>query len=783
MKFETLLARRYITAQKRHSVLTTCSIVIAVALMTMLFCLYSTLMTVKRNEAYDDLPGHFALYGLSDEQAEKLKTIPEIGEIRTEEEYGKTVRYIVLDQEIDSEKFFIDRIKETAGIEKDNHDFHYNINDDLLSYDRLTDDAKLEMAMTFAMFFVVVIVFMLLLRLVIDTSFEVSSKERERQFGVLQSVGATPKQIVRIMTSEGIMLSVIGVPLGGALGVLLGYVTYRAVLTTGIAKVMYGSQEKIDRLVTYSVSPWMVALGMLLGFVWVMFSAYGTGMRVIKKSPVEAISARPNAVKKIRRFSISGLLFGWTGKLASRNARRQKKRFIITVLSLTLSLLMFAVFGVIMDLAEDYYRRAWFIVDDLGIQESDFVILYSAAELPDQDDTDEEIVQSQLLMSDPLAYREGIKILSDSGYFTDIEYVDRRHGKMLKQDGTVGTRIQVYYLNRVGYDRIWKYQEAPMSYDEFVKYGKAITLNAPQSFLDQKPDAVTFQGKNMVPISAEEGEKFYDPDADQDTDEERIVRIGDGTEHDPYVYYKLEHFTATLPVGMDAQSKYANNDSSGSGEIWLLLPEERYEQDLAMYGGQQYNFGFTISCKLKNESDYQKATDFIDANRHLMIGESAYDAMRTARTVLAAVKMAALFINLMVALIAAVNMVNIISTGIINRKSELASMQCCGMTRGQMYRMSVIECLQFVLRAAVCASILAVLIIWGTDSFMNFVVGGEIFAQRGMTDGGVIVSYSVPVVRIWLSAAVAFVIAICASLLPLRRMQQEPLVEQIRAVE
>lgn len=40
--FEGMLAREYISAQKRHSALTICSIAIALALITMLFSMFST---------------------------------------------------------------------------------------------------------------------------------------------------------------------------------------------------------------------------------------------------------------------------------------------------------------------------------------------------------------------------------------------------------------------------------------------------------------------------------------------------------------------------------------------------------------------------------------------------------------------------------------------------------------------------------------------------------------------------------------------------------------------
>ena len=134
------------------------------------------------------------------------------------------------------------------------------------------------------------------------------------------------------------------------------------------------------------------------------------------------------------------------------------------------------------------------------------------------------------------------------------------------------------------------------------------------------------------------------------------------------------------------------------------------------------------------------------------------------------------FLAVMIALIAIVNMVNIVSTGILNRKRELAAMQCVGMTRGQMYRLAAVECLQFTLWAAVAATLLCLLLFFGTMYFMQAM---EVIENRKEF----MLTLTEPLVKIWSASIFAFFCALAASLIPLRRMQQEPLVEQIRAVE
>ncbi|MBQ1463783.1 MAG: hypothetical protein IIZ18_03145, partial [Ruminococcus sp.] len=134
------------------------------------------------------------------------------------------------------------------------------------------------------------------------------------------------------------------------------------------------------------------------------------------------------------------------------------------------------------------------------------------------------------------------------------------------------------------------------------------------------------------------------------------------------------------------------------------------------------------------------------------------------------------FVNIFIALIAMVNLVNIITTGLINRKSELASMQCVGMTEGQLYGMSIVECLQFVITAAVSSVTLCILLIIGTEAFVH--VSG--LAEDGVKLG---IGYFEPVPKILLGSVAAFAVSTIASLFTLRNMQKTEPVERLRSVD
>ena len=803
MRFESTLAKRYIFSQKRHSVLLICSIVIAVGLMSMLFTGYYTFLTVLRAVHYDSAPYHAIISDISAGQGEKLKRRPEVGKIRLEELPGKKDRkrfdaYLTFDQyigdttyrpDIDFYGEYITELCDAVDIKPT----QIELNDTLLTDDGLTLDAKFITAQRFCIFFIFVLFFAAALRLIIDTAFEVSSKERERQFGVLQSVGATPKQVVRIMTTEGLMLCAVGVPLGAGLGILLGYIAYKAVLSSGVAEIFLKA-SKIKELIQFHVSPLMVLISAVTGFVWVMFSAYGTGMRVIRKSPVEVITARVNTVKKVKKHTLLGLIFGWIGKLASRNARRQKKRFVITVLSLTVSLTLFASLSSVITKFADTIAESVIISDEFGEERYDFALELKGGESY----VDKTGTTHYSPFQQPMDYLEPLKQLEETGYFKNFGYMEMLSGMLPDSPLSNNPNVSIYYLSEYEYERLFE-DHAPMTYQELAASDGGILVNTPEDLL---PEGTTSFKTNLscaYTVSKEEFDKHKEEKKDNKDAEDHYHKsskffYGDNTE-EIYYKYTLEENTFNVIERMTLKNKFGNEewaDEDYAHRIRLVMTMDQWNAGDYKRSGDLF-FSKMITCNLKEDSLYSAALHYLLNNKEHYIPEWGYEegeendvfdeanwnmygARKNIRTVFSAIRIGAGFINLMLALIAIVNLVNIVSTGILNRKREFASMQCVGMTPGQLYRMTAVECLQFVLFAVICSIALSSLLIWGTHQFNVAMTLDEDNAKQQ-------VAYLTPIIKVLGASALAYAAALITSLIPLKRMQKEPLVEQIRGVE
>lgn len=758
--FERMMAKRYISAQKRHSVLTVCSIAAALALMTMLFTCFSTFMNIIRDACYDDKPYHMELRKLDDEQVQIVSDyVGDKGKLEIIEENGtKTVR--IMFTEYIGEVMEGDPSYSYKLAERLEGDFELNVNSVLVMFDMVDLNARAEMAVLFSMFYIVVLFFIIMLRMVIDTAFEISSKERERQFGVLQSIGAAPGQIVKIITLEGLMLSAAGVPLGMISGTALGYAAYRAVLSAGIAD-LYLTPEKAAQLVHFHIEPLYMLIAAVTGLLWVLLSAYGTGMRVIKMSPIRAISNRSNTVKKVKRFSLFGTVFGWKGKMASRNNLRQPKRFIITVLSLTFSIVLFAGISTITDI----FEKTFSTIMMEGYGEDDLLYIY----YPDMD-------------SD---YRDCMKKLENSGYFSKVSLNITRSGSARTENDEEKYCADVGYYDRISYEKLFD-KKPPVSYDELTERGGYVVL-VPEneySFADEAEqisagDTLTLKMIRNIYVSVDEYERL--PENERNGIAAIRGRTAENNEPQYYTRYENtnnDYYITAVGTSEKTYSELAKSISHmniDSGKYVILAGTldtyDRVWKDCYGNAGIYTIFG----CELTDPDDYYAALNIINDIPRMELLLDAFDIRRQIRTVIATERIAVAFLTGMITLIAVVNMVNILSTGVLNRRSELASMQCIGMTDGQLYGMTVMECLQYSLSAGVLATVICSLLIYGTGQFMN---------SMGVTDlVDIRLDYIAPMPKIWLAAAVSFIAALCSSIIPLANMQKKSLVDMIRTVD
>ena len=180
---------------------------------------------------------------------------------------------------------------------------------------------------------IVALIIILSSMLVIYSIFYVSVINKVHEYGKLRAVGATKRQIRKRILREGFILSCISIPLGIAIGYLIGQVV--------ILKAL-----KMDR---YGVGGMniFIAIGVaVITVISVLLSLLKPMKMACNISPVEAMRYDGNDSKQKKRKGYEEINLK---KITFANLSRNKKRTVITLLSLSLSGILFIVASTIMN--------------------------------------------------------------------------------------------------------------------------------------------------------------------------------------------------------------------------------------------------------------------------------------------------------------------------------------------------------------------------------------------------------------------------------------------------
>ena len=166
--------------------------------------------------------------------------------------------------------------------------------------------------------------------LIIYNIFQISVTGDIRYYGLLKTIGVTPRQLRRIIRQQALLLCGIGCPLGLIAGWLVGSCLVPVVLART-------SLETIQTEV--SSSPLIFAASALFAVATVLLSCGRPGRMAAKVSPVEAVKYTETGISywKERRSSRAGI-----GGMAFANLGRNKKRTALVVVSLSLSVVLLA---------------------------------------------------------------------------------------------------------------------------------------------------------------------------------------------------------------------------------------------------------------------------------------------------------------------------------------------------------------------------------------------------------------------------------------------------------
>ena len=209
-----------------------------------------------------------------------------------------------------------------------------NYNSSLIDYEGGVSDTT--MASLYSVGAVVIVIIILSSVFVIRNSFSISVSEKTKQYGMLSSIGATKKQIKKSVLYEGFYIGIIGIPLGILCGMLA------VVILLQVVNVLLG--DSLNEKCVFSIPILAIIASIVISAITIYLSCILPARRASKISPIEAIRGNDDIkikAKKVKTSKITKKLFGIGGVIASKNLKRNKKKYRTTVISLVVSISIF----------------------------------------------------------------------------------------------------------------------------------------------------------------------------------------------------------------------------------------------------------------------------------------------------------------------------------------------------------------------------------------------------------------------------------------------------------
>ena len=212
-----------------------------------------------------------------------------------------------------------------------------NYNSDLLRYYGVTKNNQLRTTL-FSLAGIIMVVIIIGSVALIYNAFAISVSERARHLGMLSSVGATKKQKRNSVFFEGAVIGAISIPIGILSGLAGIGITF-----TSINTYLQGALSVSEEL-QLVVTPVSLFVACGISILTIFISTYIPAQKASKISAIDAIRQTQDiklSGKAVKTSKLVRKIFGIEVEIGLKNVKRNKKRYLATVFSLVISIVLF----------------------------------------------------------------------------------------------------------------------------------------------------------------------------------------------------------------------------------------------------------------------------------------------------------------------------------------------------------------------------------------------------------------------------------------------------------
>ena len=534
--------------------------------------------------------------------------------------------------------------------------------------------------------------------LIIYNVFQISVAGDIRFYGLLKTIGTTPRQLRRIIRTQALALSLVGIPVGLLLGWLLG-----GMLTPVIVARLDGVTSVV------SASPLLFAGAALFALATVLISCRRPGRLAGKVSSVEAVRyTEGKALKRKNRRGgkgVSLLSMAWA------NLGRSRGKTFLTVLSLTLAVVLLTLTvtftgGFDMDKYVSAFTASDFILADAGQFQTGGEGFNGGMAVP------EAVIAAVDAQGGITGSGRVYGKTSSALEFVTEEYYRALWGRWNTPE-QLDSMLAFMDRNENGLlaDRVQLYGMEPFALDHLtVLEGDLSSLNDPDKnciaavyseddYGNPEMDSHWARLGDTVTIRYVEEFEYYDPATGEVYGAWDNVPEGAAFAERAVEYRDVDYTVAALVSVPSALSyRYYGADE-------FVLGAETFLRDTGTSSVMYYAFDTTDEANAAMEAFLQNYTENVNPQFDYESKATYAGEFESTRSMFLLLGGALSFI---VGLVGVLNFFNAILTGITARRRELAVLQSIGMTARQLRIMLALEGLLYTVGAALLALALVV---------------------------------------------------------------------------
>ena len=532
--------------------------------------------------------------------------------------------------------------------------------------------------------------------LIIYNVFQISVTNDIRFYGLLKTIGTTPRQLGWIIRQQALTLSLAGIPLGLIAGWFIG-----GQITPAIVSQLEGIVP------VTSVSPVIFIGAALFSLVTVLLSCRKPGRAAAKVSPIEAVRYTEGGTTRRKtkkgRGGVSLLSMAWA------NLGRSRGKTAVTVTSLSLAVVLLTVTvnfanGFDMDKYVSNFTASDFIVADAGKFQNS--VLDFTADMAVPQSVIDDINAQGGITDGGVIYGQtfgALEYVTEDWFRQNKErfYTPEQMDNLIRlternEEGLLADRIQLSGMSDFALDHL-TVLEGDLSGLYEPGSRKIAAVYADDDYGSAELDSHWARLGDTVTVRYVEETAYVDPDTGIAYASPEDVPAGANWVAQPVKYRDVEYEVAALVTVPSAFSyRYYGADE-------FILNDQTFLRDSGTSDVMYYAFDTTDEANDAMEEFLRDYTENVNPQfdyESKALYAAEFEGMRSMFQLCGGA------LSFIVGLVGVLNFFNAILTGIIARKREFAVLQSIGMTGRQLKAMLVYEGLFYALGAAVISLIL-----------------------------------------------------------------------------